>query len=302
MSRGDEVYYLGGDHLGSTSLTTDDTGTIISEVRYLPYGEERWNNGASVTDFGFTAQRSEKSFGLMDYNARYYSPVLGRFISPDSLVPDPTSSGGFNRYRYARNNPLKYTDPSGHCVVVCAVIFLAGLALIVSTDQAMNDDIVAAEAAEGRTDYLDTYPSEQQVELGLTLMTLGFLGGLGQGGLVEEPPEEESPGDNPLTDGPSDTDNVTRKPNEELEAPPSKRGNAPIGADGIPIELHHDGQEPDSPLIEYTREEHRGQGNFKKNHPNTGQEPSKIDRKEWKKQQKDYWKKEWDEGRFDDLQ
>ncbi len=50
----------------------------------------------------------------MDYNARYYSPVLGRFISPDSIVLEPGSSGGFNRYRYARNNPLRYTDPSGH--------------------------------------------------------------------------------------------------------------------------------------------------------------------------------------------
>jgi len=53
----------------------------------------------------------------MDYNARYYSPVLGRFISPDSLVPDPTSSGGFNRYRYARNNPLNLVDPTGHYTV-----------------------------------------------------------------------------------------------------------------------------------------------------------------------------------------
>ncbi len=115
MRRGSEVYYLGGDHLGSTSLTTDSSGGIISEVRYLPYGQVRWSNGTSVTDFGFTSQRNEASFGLMDYNARYYSPVLGRFVSPDTIVPDPSSSGGFNRYRYTRNNPLKYTDPSGHC-------------------------------------------------------------------------------------------------------------------------------------------------------------------------------------------
>jgi uncharacterized protein RhaS with RHS repeats len=50
----------------------------------------------------------------MDYNARYYSAVLGRFISPDTIVPDPTGSSGFNRYRYARSNPLKYADPSGN--------------------------------------------------------------------------------------------------------------------------------------------------------------------------------------------
>jgi hypothetical protein len=39
MRRGDALYYLNGDHLSSTSLTTDDTGNIVSEVRYLPYGE-----------------------------------------------------------------------------------------------------------------------------------------------------------------------------------------------------------------------------------------------------------------------
>ncbi len=114
MRQGSEVYYLGGDHLGSTSLTTDSSGGIISEVRYLPYGQVRWSNGTSVTDFGFTSQRNEASFGLLDYNARYYSPYLNRFISPDTIIPDPSSSGGFNRYRYTRNNPLRCIDPSGH--------------------------------------------------------------------------------------------------------------------------------------------------------------------------------------------
>ncbi len=110
----DVLTYLHGDHLGSTSLTTDKDGALVSEVRYSPYGKERWTNDTTPTDFGFTNQRNEASFGLMDYNARYYSPVLGRFISPDTIVPEPTSSGGFNRYRYTRNNPLKYTDPTGH--------------------------------------------------------------------------------------------------------------------------------------------------------------------------------------------
>jgi RHS repeat-associated protein len=118
MRQGDEVYYLHGDHLGSTSLTTNSEGNVVSEVRYHPYGQERWANGEAVTDFGFTSQRNEASFGLMDYNARYYSPRLGRFVSPDSIVPEPGSSGGFNRYRYSRNNPLRYVDPSGH--IECA--------------------------------------------------------------------------------------------------------------------------------------------------------------------------------------
>jgi hypothetical protein len=91
-------------------------------------------------------------------------------------------------------------------------------------------------------------------------------------------------------------------PNSELLAPPAKRGRAPTGGDGNPVELHHRGQAPDSPLDEMTRTDHRGKGNFKKNHENTGQEPSKIDRKAWKKEREDYWKGESDNGRFDDMQ
>jgi hypothetical protein len=90
-------------------------------------------------------------------------------------------------------------------------------------------------------------------------------------------------------------------PSSELKSPPPKRGNAPIGNDGKPVELHHRHQTPDSPLDEMSRTDHRGAGNFGKNHPNTGQVPSQIDRTRWKQEQKKYWENEWDTGRFDDL-
>jgi RHS repeat-associated protein len=102
MRRGDEVYYLSGDHLGSVSLTTDSAGNVQSESRYLPYGSLRWTNGAAVTDFGFTSQRRESGFGLYDYNARYYSPYLNRWASPDIIIPNPGNSQDFNRYSYPK--------------------------------------------------------------------------------------------------------------------------------------------------------------------------------------------------------
>ena len=54
-------------------------------------------------------------------NARYYLPHLGRFASPDTLVPDPANPQAFNRYSYTLNNPLRYTDPDGHrpCELLC---------------------------------------------------------------------------------------------------------------------------------------------------------------------------------------
>jgi RHS repeat-associated protein len=52
--------------------------------------------------------------GLYYYNARYYDPELGRFIQPDMVIPDLSNPQSFNRYSYCINNPLRYTDPSGH--------------------------------------------------------------------------------------------------------------------------------------------------------------------------------------------
>ncbi|NIP28327.1 MAG: hypothetical protein GWO38_32085, partial [Phycisphaerae bacterium] len=56
------------------SLTTGETGAVVAEARYRPFGQERWSGGAAVTDFGFTGQRNEAGFGLLDYHARYYDP------------------------------------------------------------------------------------------------------------------------------------------------------------------------------------------------------------------------------------
>jgi RHS repeat-associated protein len=77
---------------------------------YLPFGETR--SGSLPTDKLFTGQRLAGT-GLYYYNARYYDATIGRFISPDTVIPNPANPQCFNRYSYVLNNPLKYTDPSG---------------------------------------------------------------------------------------------------------------------------------------------------------------------------------------------
>lgn len=47
-------------------------------------------------------------------NGRMYDPVIGRILSPDPFVSSPTNTKSYNRYSYCRNNPLRYTDPSGY--------------------------------------------------------------------------------------------------------------------------------------------------------------------------------------------
>ena len=112
---GNALYYLHSDHLSSTSLTTDSSGGEVARQNYYPYGAIR-SGGSMPTDIGFTGQRAENSSlgSLMFYNARFYSPAVGRFLSADTIVPEPGNSQAFNRYSYVNNNPLKDIDPSGH--------------------------------------------------------------------------------------------------------------------------------------------------------------------------------------------
>jgi RHS repeat-associated protein len=67
-------------------------------------------------------------FGLINMNGRVYDPDLGRFISPDPYVQMPGNTQNFNRYSYALNNPLVYTDPSGEFLDLA--LFLGGAAIL----------------------------------------------------------------------------------------------------------------------------------------------------------------------------
>jgi RHS repeat-associated protein len=55
-----------------------------------------------------------EGFGLMFYNARFYSPYINHFTQPDTIIPNPSSPQSWDRYSYVTNNPLRYIDPSGH--------------------------------------------------------------------------------------------------------------------------------------------------------------------------------------------
>ncbi len=110
----DTLNWLLGDHLGSTSMVTDASGVMVSETRYSAFGETRYQNGTLTTDYLYTGQRQEAEIGLYYYVARWYDPAIGRFVQADSVVPDPGSALGFDRYAYSWNNPLNFIDPSGH--------------------------------------------------------------------------------------------------------------------------------------------------------------------------------------------
>jgi RHS repeat-associated protein len=113
------LYYLHSDHLGSTSLATTTSGAVVSgsTSRHHPFGSFRTTPTAGLTDVGFTGHRHNNlganDLGLVYMGARFYLPGVGRFLSADTIVPDPMNPQQFNRYSYVLNNALRYTDPSG---------------------------------------------------------------------------------------------------------------------------------------------------------------------------------------------
>jgi RHS repeat-associated protein len=129
------LYFLHTDHLGSNSITTNASGSVLSRQSFMPYGSVRSGGvGVMPTDIGFTGQRLDAGTGgLMYYGARYYLPGLSRFASADSIVPGAGNPQAFNRYSYALSNPLRYTDPSGHCAMAPPIdtgLCLTGLVLV----------------------------------------------------------------------------------------------------------------------------------------------------------------------------
>lgn len=117
--------YFHTDALGSITAITDDAGKVVERRSYDPLGKIRamyyGTNNNTLTNTviqstrAFTGHEQIKEIhGLIHMNARVYDSNIGRFLSADTVIQDPHDSQSYNRYSYVRNNPLKYTDPSGN--------------------------------------------------------------------------------------------------------------------------------------------------------------------------------------------
>jgi len=123
---GGTPYWLLVDQLGSTMVVLNSSGSKVGEKWYYPFGEERYSSSSLFVERRFTSQRWDGTIGLYDYKARYYDPALGRFVQPDTIVPEAGNPQALNRYSYVYNNPVRYTDPSGRAICAdedCSVVF-----------------------------------------------------------------------------------------------------------------------------------------------------------------------------------
>jgi RHS repeat-associated protein len=119
--------YMIEDHQGGVSNIASNTGASDVNESFSAFGQRRnpttWSGAPTTADLntiaglsrqGYTFQtRLGQSMGLNHMNGRVQDAILGRFLSPDPHVPDPSNAQSYNRYTYVNNNPTTFIDPTG---------------------------------------------------------------------------------------------------------------------------------------------------------------------------------------------
>ena len=111
-----ESWYLYNKDIreSTTSLTAAD-GSAAATYEYDDFGGTTVTSGADLdNEICYTGQIYDRSTGLYYYNARYYDPKNARFLTQDTYRGDATQPDTLHLYAYCKNNPINYTDPTGH--------------------------------------------------------------------------------------------------------------------------------------------------------------------------------------------
>jgi len=116
--------YLLSDIAGSPIAATDASGNVLWRESYKPFGDRTVNaKTAKANRQFFHGKAADPESGLSYFGARYYDPVIGRFMAPDPAGFQEGDIQSFGRYAYGDNNPYRYRDPDGHSPI--DLIFLA---------------------------------------------------------------------------------------------------------------------------------------------------------------------------------
>lgn len=149
-----KTQYWHKDHLASNTVVTNEAGAVVERLSYDPFGKRRYSTGETDangnltginTDRGYTEHEHVDELGLINMNARFYDPALGRFISADTLIPNTSGTQDYNRYAYVLNNPFAYSDPTGHAPVIVNDSDLSNA----SVDAALRFDFVTGHLGVG---------------------------------------------------------------------------------------------------------------------------------------------------------
>lgn len=107
------IRYYGTNAHHDTVWTASSTGSVSATLRYDPWGQLTSSTGASLPDFRFQGSWHDATTSIAWVVTRWYAPALGRFLSEDSLLGDPTDPPSRHLYAYSVGEPIGRWDPDG---------------------------------------------------------------------------------------------------------------------------------------------------------------------------------------------
>ncbi|PYG87917.1 RHS repeat-associated protein, partial [Ruminiclostridium sufflavum DSM 19573] len=114
-ANGDETYFLYNGH-GDVGQTVDEAGEVQNQYDYDIWGNPTLTVETASNSIRYAGEFFDNETGLYYLRARYYDPYTGRFTTEDSYWGEDENPLSLNLYTYCFNNPVMYTDPTGHAV------------------------------------------------------------------------------------------------------------------------------------------------------------------------------------------
>lgn len=174
-----QYFYIHQDYLGSYHTIVDRNANILETLSFDAWGNRRNPTDGSyinlpttfLFDRGFTGHEHLDGFNVINMNGRIYDPILARFLSPDPFIQASNYTQNFNRYSYAFNNPMVYTDPDGNLIFIPILI---GVVVYAAIDYGIQVGMNYANGYSGRDAWVN------QVDF-FDVAVSGVLGGLSGG-------------------------------------------------------------------------------------------------------------------------
>ena len=123
QNKDDAIRFYHSDHLGSSNVVTDMKGAVVERSEFYPFGAVRHEQRRGFESvYKFTGKEKDRETGLNYFEARYYLPYVGKFISVDPYTSFHDNSvhhlKNSTAYSYVNNQPVILIDPSGMAQVI----------------------------------------------------------------------------------------------------------------------------------------------------------------------------------------